>query len=104
MRVLSTIRNTVYLSGKIVAQQKTNNGENLAWIECSPIKCKLIWIDFKTGHSFYESTPCGIGNKITFQIIKNSPQLRLEWGAKGDEICRNADGQPAYPFMPEPER
>lgn len=102
LKMFDPIRSVVLGDLSINEWANYNDGLMFAWRQCSEKKCDLHWIDLVTGKAFHETTPCHFPQKITFVKIGNRPELRMEWGAKGDEICLNAEGKPAYPSVRDP--
>ncbi len=92
--------NPEYISARV----RFNNGTAYAWLQCVQLNCALYWVDFESGKWFFENTPCNSEDELTLEIVDNVPQLRTEWDARGDEICLNASGKPAYPSVQETKR
>jgi hypothetical protein len=97
-----SINGLAYGVGAVIAKWFYGDQSALAWIQCDDNKCGFYGVDFKTGESTQETTPCDSDDRLTLVLVDNRPEIRVDFEAKGDEICRNAEGKPAYPLGPAP--
>jgi hypothetical protein len=102
MKELPDFKGVVYGADSVISERFYDDRSKIAWIQCSKNHCDAFWLDFKTGTNSVESTPCHYGHHLTFELVGNRPELYIDGEAKGDEICFNTDGKPAYPFAPIP--
>ncbi len=102
MSVLPTISGFVYGANTTIYERFLDDRSKLAWVDCSDSSCNFYTLDFLTGKFVRESTPCKYGNKLKIESIDNLTVLKIQFNAKGDEICRRSDGSPAYPIEAVP--
>ncbi len=104
MREFPSLKGVAYGAGDILSEWFYGDKSAMVWVQCDRNKCDLYRVDFKTGQSTQEATPCHYGDLLTFVLVGDRPEIRIDSEAKNDEICRDAQGKPAYPLAPEPER
>ncbi len=103
MREFPSLKGVAYGAGEIISEWFYGDKSAMAWIQCDKKKCNAYRVDFKTGHSTQEATPCQYGDLLTFVLVGDRPEIRVDSEAKNEEICRDAQGKQAYPLGPEPE-
>ena len=102
MRDFPSIKGVVYGVSDVPTEWYFGDKSRLAWIQCDDQKCGYYLVDFNTGQSKQETTPCHYGHQLILVLVGDRPEIRIDYQAKGDEICLNAEGQPAYPLGPAP--
>lgn len=103
MREFPSLKGVAYGAGEVISEWFYGDKSAMVWIQCEKKKCDVYRVDFKTGQSTQEATPCHYGDLLTFVLVGDRPEIRIHSEAKSDEICRDAQGKPAYPLGPEPE-
>ena len=104
MQEFPSLKGVAYGAGEVISEWFYGDKSATVWIQCDTKKCDVYRVDFKTGQSTQEATPCHFGKLLTFVLVGDRPEIRIDSEAKSDEICRDARGLPAYPLGPEPER
>jgi hypothetical protein len=104
MHEFPSIQGVAYGVGDVIAKWFYGDKSRLAWIQCNDNRCVYYNVDFNTGESTQEATPCDSNDDLTLVLVDNRPEIRVDFEAKGDEICRNAEGKLAYPLGPERDR
>ena len=102
MREFPSLKGVVYGAGEVISEWFYGDQSAMVWIQCDERKCDIYRVDFKTGQSTKEATPCRYSDLLTFVLVGDRPEIRIDSEAKNDEICRDAQGKPAYPLGPEP--
>jgi hypothetical protein len=104
MHEFPILNGVAYGAGEIISEWFYGDKSRLAWIQCNDNRCVYYNVDFNTGESTQEATPCDSNDDLTLVLVDNRPEIRVDFEAKGDEICRNAEGKLAYPLGPERDR
>ena len=104
MSEFPSLKGVAYGAGEVISEWFYGDESAMVWIQCDKKKCDAYRVDFKTGQSTREATPCHYGDLLTFVLVGDRPEIRVDSEAKSDEICRDARGKPAYPLAPETER
>jgi hypothetical protein len=100
---IQTIPDFAYGSDTGIASRLINREKTLAWVDCNDLSCSLYTLNFLTGKFTRELTPCRFGNKLVIESLEDGRALlQIQYQAKGDEVCLNSEGKPAYPFAPIP--
>jgi hypothetical protein len=102
MHEFPDLKGVAYGAGEVISEWFYGDKSALTWIQCDNNKCVYYGIDFNTGKSTQEATPCDSNDRLTLVLVGNRPEIRVDFEAKGDEICRNTEGKPAYPLGPAP--
>lgn len=96
------VKGIAYGADSVANKWFYGDNSRFAWIQCDDQKCGYYLVDFNTGQSKQETTPCHYGHQLILVLVGDRPEIRIDAEAKGDEICRDAQGKLAYPLGPEP--